>query len=157
MANTTPQNELKGKVVRKNYGQNDVASSQVSISEEGVKFRSYRDGTQIFLSPEKSIQAQKKLGADIIVPLDILLANSAKPKKMIENFHRTHRWEFRSLEEHLKDLKKQAMYCVIHGGTDKELRKLSIQYLTSLPFQGIAIGTSAALIFFWFFFPFFFF
>jgi queuine tRNA-ribosyltransferase len=138
MANTTPQNELKGKVVRR-YSES-TTTSKVSISEDGVKFRSYRDGSAIFLTPESSVQAQKKFAADIIIPLDILLANSAKPKKTIENFHRTHRWEHRSLAEHLRNLKQQAMYCVVHGGTDPELRRLSVEFLTSLPFQGIALG-----------------
>lgn len=55
---------------------------------------------------------------------------------------RTHRWETRSLKEHLKDVKNQAMYSVIHGGIDKELRTKSIDYLTSLPFDGYAIGGS---------------
>ncbi len=55
---------------------------------------------------------------------------------------RSHRWEARSLREHLKNVKDQAMYCVIHGGVDVELRTKSIEYLTSLPFDGYAIGGS---------------
>jgi len=62
--------------------------------------------------------------------------------KLAESVDRTHRWEARSLQEHLKDVRKQAMYCVVHGGVDHELRKTSVDYLTSLPFDGYAIGGS---------------
>lgn len=55
---------------------------------------------------------------------------------------RSHRWEARSLKEHLLDVQEQAMYAVIHGGVDKELRTKSLDYLTSLPFDGYAIGGS---------------
>lgn len=56
--------------------------------------------------------------------------------------YRTHRWETRSLKEHLKNVNQQAMYSVIHGGIDRELRTKSIDYLTTLPFDGHAIGGS---------------
>ena len=46
------------------------------------------------------------------------------------------------MEEHLKERKNQAMYCVVHGGVDKELRKRSVDYLASLDFDGFAIGGS---------------
>ena len=59
---------------------------------------------------------------------------------LVESVDRSHRWEARSLKEHLKDVKEQAMYCVVHGGIDRELRTKSVEYLTSLPFDGYAIG-----------------
>lgn len=143
MANTTAQDELKGKVVRTNKADGKPAPNLIrKISDEGVWFRSYRDGKLIELTPESSVQAQKKFGADIIIPLDILLPNAVTPKKMLESFHRTHRWEAASLQEHLKNLKQQAMYAVLHGGTHLGLRKLSLDYLSRLPFQGMAIGGS---------------
>jgi queuine tRNA-ribosyltransferase len=61
---------------------------------------------------------------------------------LVESVDRSHRWEARSLKEHLKDVKEQAMYCVVHGGIDRELRTKSVEYLTSLPFDGYAIGGS---------------
>lgn len=140
MANTTSQDELKGKIARK--GGNRAPNLLKKISEKGALFRSYRDGKLIELTPESSVQAQKKFGADIIIPLDILLPNAVSIKKLLEAFHRTHRWEAASLREHLKDLKQQAMYAVLHGGTNRDLRRLSIEYLSSLPFQGMAIGGS---------------
>jgi queuine tRNA-ribosyltransferase len=59
-----------------------------------------------------------------------------------DSVERTHRWEARSLKEHLLDVRNQSMYCVVHGGLDRELRKKSVDYLTSLPFDGYAIGGS---------------
>ena len=66
----------------------------------------------------------------------------AEPYAHLFAFFRTHRWETRSLKEHLKSIQNQAMYSVIHGGIDRELRTKSIDYLTSLPFDGHAIGGS---------------
>jgi queuine tRNA-ribosyltransferase len=114
----------------------------VKVTEEGAVFRSYRDGTQFLLTPETTVQAQKQIGADIIVPLDELPGYYTDRERLVESVERTHRWEARSLKEHLKDVKQQAMYCVVHGGLDFELRKQSVDYLTSLPFDGYGIGGS---------------
>ena len=114
----------------------------VKVTEEGVVFKSYRDGAKVYLSPESTVQAQKQIGADIIIPLDELPPYHIDPKALEASVERTHRWEARSLREHLKDIREQAMYCVIHGGLDRTLRKKSIDYLTSLPFDGFAIGGS---------------
>jgi queuine tRNA-ribosyltransferase len=126
----------------KSRGSKDYANSVLKISEEGVLFRSYRDGHKILLTPESSVQAQKDLGADIIIPLDELPAHNISEQQLKKSLERTHRWEQRSLNEHLKDRKNQAMYAVIHGSTNQSLRKISCDYLTSLPFDGFAIGGS---------------
>lgn len=114
----------------------------LKISEEGVLFRSYRDGSKILLTPESSILAQKALGADIIIPFDELPPYHIDAKKLKASLDRTHRWEKRSLDEHLKNPQDQAMYAVIHGGVDPELRKQSCDCLTQHPFDGFAIGGS---------------
>ena len=114
----------------------------VKITEEGVLFRSYRDGSPILLTPETSVLAQKALGADIIIPFDELPPYHIDPNKLKDSLHRTHRWEERSLLEHKKNPQQQAMYAVIHGGINPELRKLSCKTLTALPFDGFAIGGS---------------
>lgn len=114
----------------------------VKCTEEGVRFKSYRDGRKIMLTPESTVQAQKAYGADIIIPLDELPPHFTDRSILEESVERTHRWEARSLTEHLKDVKGQAMYCVVHGGLDVELRTKSVEYLTSLPFDGYAIGGS---------------
>ncbi|XP_049851520.1 queuine tRNA-ribosyltransferase-like isoform X2 [Schistocerca gregaria] len=145
MASTGPQDELKGKSVSK--WRNPCAGGAnrglvLKIDEEGVTFRSYRNGELLELTPEISVKAQKSIGANIILPLDILLPNSADFETLIDCFHRTHRWESRSLEEHLKDQGHQVMYAIIHGGTDVRLREASLEYLSRRPFQGFAIGGS---------------
>lgn len=114
----------------------------LKISEEGVTFRSYRDGRKILLTPESSIQVQKDLGADIIIPLDELPPYHIEQDDLKKSLARTHRWEKRSLEEHLKNPNGQAMYAVIHGGMDKDLRKLSCATLQDHSFDGYAIGGS---------------
>ncbi|MCS5712473.1 tRNA guanosine(34) transglycosylase Tgt [Candidatus Berkiella aquae] len=128
--------ELKGQGGKKH------PPSKMKVTEEGVVFRSYRDGTKIFLSPETSVQAQKDLGADIIIPLDELLPFHVDEATLKASFARTHRWELRSLAEHLKARQNQAMFAVIHGGTDLALRQQSCQLLTKEAFDGFAIGGS---------------
>jgi queuine tRNA-ribosyltransferase len=130
------KDELKSK------GSKKRDNAVLKINEDGVLFRSYRDGKRILLTPETSVQAQKQLGADIIIPFDELPPYHIDQKKLIESLHRTHRWEERSLKEHLKNTQEQAMYAVIHGGIDPVLRRLSADFLTKLPFDGFAIGGS---------------
>ncbi len=136
LAYGTVKDELKSR------GQKKGNSSVLKITEQGVLFRSYRDGAKVFLTPETSIAAQKDLGADIIIPLDELPPYHIDKNKLEESLHRTHRWEKRSLDAHLKNKNNQAMYAVIHGGTDINLRTQSCDYLTKLPFDGFAIGGS---------------
>ncbi len=128
--------ELKSRGKKKGDG------SVLKINEEGVTFRSYRDGRKILLTPESSIQTQKSLGADIIIPLDELPPYHIEKDELKTSLARTHRWEKRSLEEHLKNQNHQAMYSVVHGGIDPELRKQSCLTLRELPFDGFAIGGS---------------
>jgi queuine tRNA-ribosyltransferase len=136
LAYGTVKDELKSRGQKK--GDNLV----LKTSEDGVLFRSYRDGKQILLTPETSIAAQKDLGADIIIPFDELPPYHIDQRKLINSLHRTHRWEKRSLDAHLANRQNQAMYSVIHGGINKELRKESCDVLTKLPFDGHAIGGS---------------
>jgi queuine tRNA-ribosyltransferase len=130
------KNELKSR------GQKAVNNSVLRIDEQGVLFRSYRDGAQVLLTPETSVQAQKDLGADIIIPFDELPPYHISKQKLKESLERTHRWEKRSLDYHKQTPNNQAMYAVIHGGTDPELRKQSCDVLTKLSFDGFAIGGS---------------
>jgi len=126
----------------KSSGQKKHDNSVLKVSEEGVLFRSYRNGDKVLLTPESSVQAQKNLGADIIIPLDELPPYHIDQKALVNSLHRTHRWEKRSLDYHLADKNNQAMYSVIHGGIDKDMRKLSCDLLGKLAFDGHAIGGS---------------
>jgi queuine tRNA-ribosyltransferase len=116
--------------------------SVLKISEAGVLFRSYRDGQKVLLTPETSIIAQKEIGADIIIPFDELPGYHTDKKQLLKSLERTHRWEKRSLDEHLKNPNNQAIYAVVHGGIEKDLREKSVEFLKNLPFDGFAIGGS---------------
>ena len=126
----------------KSKGQKQGNNAVLKISEDGVLFRSYRDGSPVLLTPETSVQAQKDLGADIIIPFDELLPYHADAASLRKSFERTHRWEKRSLDEHLRNRQSQAMYAVIHGGIDKKLRSESCKILSELDFDGFSIGGS---------------
>ena len=117
-------------------------ASLLRVGEPGATFRSYHDGRAIELSPESSVEAQKALGADIIIPLDELPPYHISRERLHQSVRMSHRWEARSLRAHLARPQQQAMYAVVHGGTDEELRRESIEYLSSLPFDGFAIGGS---------------
>ena len=136
LAYGTVRDEIKSK------GKKSIQNSVAKITEDGVTFRSYRDGSKVILTPEISIQVQKDLGADIIIPFDELPPYHIDEKQLKKSLDRTHRWEKRSLDEHLKNPAQQAIYAVIHGGVNKEFRTLSCKTLTALPFDGYAIGGS---------------
>lgn len=114
----------------------------LKLNEEGVTFRSYRDGSVIVLTPESSVIAQQKMGADIIIPLDELPPYHRGPEELRRSFERTHRWMKRSLLQHRREDRPQIMYGVVHGGLDPELRHESIRRLEQDGFEGLALGGS---------------
>jgi len=128
--------ELKSKGTKKQDGM------VIKITEDGVLFRSYRDGSKMLLTPETSIAAQKDLGADIMICFDELPPYHIDPSKLKTSLDRTHRWERRSLEAHKQNPKNQALYAVIHGGINPDLRRQSCEYLTTLDYDGFSIGGS---------------
>lgn len=132
--------ELKRAVLNKRN--NNASGTVLKIDEQGVTFRSYRDGKKIFLSPENSVDAQKAFGADIIIPLDELPPHHIDERSLINSLSRTHRWEERSLHQHLKNVNQQAMYGVIHGSTSVRLREISADHIRKLDFDGLCIGGS---------------
>lgn len=129
-------NELKSRGTKQQGG------SVLKINEDGVLFRSYYNGEKVLLTPESSVRAQKDLGADIIIPFDELPPYHISPQELKTSLERTHRWEKRSLEEHLRNPQGQAMYAVVHGGVDPEMRKASCEFLNTLPFDGYSVGGS---------------
>ena len=136
LAYGTVKDEIKSK------GKKSQQNSVAKIREEGVTFRSYRNGDKVILTPESSIQAQKEIGADIIIPFDELPPYHIDERKLKKSLDRTHRWEKRSLDEHLKNPNQQAIYAVVHGGINPDFRSLSCKTLTALPFDGFAVGGS---------------
>ncbi len=109
------------------------------ITEEGVHFRSHLDGAKKFLSPEKAIDIQNKLGADIIMSFDECPPFDESYDYMKKSVERTSRWAERGLEAHRK-MDKQGLFGIIQGGGNKELRMQSARDLLSMDFPGYSIG-----------------
>ena len=116
--------------------------SLVKITEEGATFKSYLDGKQHTLSPEKSIQVQRALGADLIVVLDECTPFHVDKAYTERSMHLSHRWGERSLAEFNKGPEIQALYGITQGGVYPDLRRASADFINSLPFFGHAVGGS---------------
>ena len=107
------------------------------VSDEGVLFRSHIDGSEHFFTPELAIQLQEALGADIIMAFDECPPYSDDFDAVRESMERTHRWAQRCRESQQRD---QALYGIVQGGMFEELRRQSATFITSLGFDGYAIG-----------------
>lgn len=117
--------------------------SLLKITEKGAQFRSYRSGEAMMLTPEDSIEIQRKLGADLIYQLDECTAFHNDRDYTAKSMERSHRWGDRSLVEFARThTGKQALYGIIQGGVYEDLRKVSCDWTRSRPFFGTAIGGS---------------
>ena len=127
-------------------GEDEIKPQSVKITEDGVVFRSHLDGSLHEFTPEKSIKIQKKLGADIILAFDECSPYPSTHQYAKQAMERTHRWAQRSLAESNVQSEKfkvktyQSLYGIIQGGVYKDLREESTRFISSLPFDGIAIG-----------------
>jgi len=118
------------------------ASKFATVDDNGATFKDPSSGKTIHLNPKKSIEIQQNLGADIILALDECtspLSDYEYTKKAME---RTHRWAKESLDYHnkKKSKTKQSLYGIIQGGEYPDLRLESAKFISSLGFDGIAIG-----------------
>ena len=110
-----------------------------AIDDDGVTFRSHHDGSLHRFTPESSIAIQEALGADVAVAFDQPVPPaSTDPREVAVAAERTHRWAERSLAAHRRP--DQALFGVIQGGLDPELRRASTRVIAGLPFDGINIG-----------------
>lgn len=109
------------------------------ITEEGVHFRNHLSGEKLFIDPEKSIEIQNALGADIIMSFDECPPYPADRDYVKKSLERTSRWAERSLNAHSRP-NDQALFGIVQGGMYKDLREQSIKELTSLDFPGYSIG-----------------
>lgn len=109
------------------------------IEEEGVYFRNHLNGDKLFLSPEKSIQIQNDLGADIIMAFDECPPYPATYEYMLQSVDRTTRWAKRCKEAHQRP-KEQGLFGIVQGGEFEDLRKRSAEALVELDFPGYAVG-----------------
>lgn len=115
----------------------------LKISEDGVSFRSYLDGRKIFLSPEVSIDVQRKLGADFIVQFDECTPYHVEKNYTASSMEMSMRWGDRSLAEwKRKDNGAQKVYGIVQGGVYPDLRKISSEYTKNAEFFGTALGGS---------------
>lgn len=108
------------------------------ISEEGVEFRSHLDGSRHFISPEKSIQIQRVLGADIIMAFDDCTPYPAGKREAATSMRRSMRWAERCRKAAADS--SQALFGIVQGGIFADLRHESLARLEELDFPGIAMG-----------------
>ena len=109
-----------------------------TIDDDGATFRSHLDGSTHHFTPEKAIAIQEALGADVAVAFDHPVYPSSERAVVEDATERTHRWAERSLAAHHRE--DQALFGVIQGGLDPELRERSTRFIASMPFDGLNIG-----------------
>lgn len=142
---------------------------KAKITEDGVEFRSVIDGSKHFFTPEKSMQIQRDLGADIIFAFDECTSPHASKKYLREAMERTHRWAERCIIENKKHQEKsscsesprvalasstrlssqdffpdvfQSLFGIVQGGRHEDLRKESAKIISGIDFDGFGIGGS---------------
>lgn len=109
------------------------------IKESGVTFRSPRDGRIIEITPEKSIQIQNALGADVIMAFDECPPTGVSHETMKASIERTYRWLERCLTAHQRP-QEQALFAIVQGGIYEDLRAAAAESLVKLDLPGYAIG-----------------
>lgn len=126
--------------------QEDMApmGNMATITEEGVEFRSYKDGSKHFFTPERSMEIQWKLGADIIFAFDECTSPMASYDYQQQALARTERWARRCIVRHneLDTKDEQALFGVVQGGRFQDLREQAARTMAELPFDGYGIGGS---------------
>ena len=112
----------------------------VRVDEDGVTFLSHIDGSAHRFTPERSIEMQENIGADIIFAFDECTSPLLSREKIEASLARTHRWAKRSFDAHTR--KDQALFGIVQGGRYPDLRKQSAEYIASIDFDGFGIGGS---------------
>lgn len=108
------------------------------ITEEGVRFRNDFNGNEELFSPEKSIEIEEALGADIIMSFDECIPYPADYEYVKRSTERTLRWAKRGLEAHKRN--DQALFGIVQGGAYKDLREYAAKELAKMDFPGYSIG-----------------
>lgn len=117
----------------------------VKIDNEGVTFTSHKDGSLHRFTPERSVEIQHALGADIFFAFDECTSPLAPYEYQKEAMERTHAWAKRSLSAHRQNVKageRQAIFGIVQGGAFEDLRKESARFIGDLDFDGYGIGGS---------------
>jgi queuine tRNA-ribosyltransferase len=109
------------------------------VDDDGVTFRSHLDGSVHRFTPEHAIGVQQALGSDVAVALDQPVPPGSSSRSAVADAtERTHRWAERSLAAH--DRPDQALFGIVQGGLEPDLRAASARFIASLPFDGICLG-----------------
>jgi len=128
--------EVKGR-----RGRPPLKGGVLGIGEDGVRFRSYIDGSECFLSPERSMEVQAELGSDIALAFDECTPFRADYDYTAASTERTHRWLARCLDWHAANgPPRQAVFGIVQGGTHEDLRRRSAAAIAAAGVDGIAIG-----------------
>lgn len=115
-----------------------IFSLDPQIEEAGARFRSTYDGSEVFLGPEESMQVQQALAADVVMVLDVLIGLPAPPEDVKAAMEQTLRWSERALASHHRP--DQALFGIVQGGVDPDMRARSARATSRLGFQGFGIG-----------------
>ena len=141
MGHGTVADEIKGRAAQ---FAGERSGAILAIEEEGVRFRSYLDGSTKFMGPETSMEVQAALGSDIALVFDECTPFHADREYTARSTERTHRWLDRCLQWHAQHGPEgQTVYGIVQGGTDEDLRRSSAQAVAARDaLGGIAIGGS---------------
>ena len=140
---------LGARKVAKPMGSSHEEIPFAKVDDEGVTFQSHLDGTKHRFTPESAIKIQHELGADIIMAFDEATADHLGYEYAKQAMERTHAWAKRSLSTHLSSLRRQgsnkhpALFGIIQGSIFKDLRQESAKFISSLDFDGVALGGEA--------------
>ena len=115
-----------------------IFSLEPRITEEGATFRSVYDGSKVSLTPEEAVAVQQRLGPDIAMVLDICVGLPASRERVESDMRQTLRWAERCLSAHTRE--DQALFGIVQGGVDPELRAESASATADLGFPGFGIG-----------------
>lgn len=138
------------KVAKEGDGDENEEGSQeepklAHIDEDGVTFKSPFDGSKHKFTPERSIEIQHNIGADMIFAFDECTSPRASYEYQKEAMERTHRWAERSLAAHKKNSEaseSQALFGIVQGGRFQDLREESARVISKMDFDGFGIGGS---------------
>lgn len=108
------------------------------VTDQAAVFRSHIDGSQVVLGPERAVEIQEALGSDVAMVLDHVIGLPALPDSLRGATERTVRWAERSLRARSRP--DQALFAIVQGGTDQDLRHWCVERLRTMPFEGFAIG-----------------
>jgi queuine tRNA-ribosyltransferase len=136
LAHGNVADEVKGR-----RGTRQGRGSVLHIGEDGVRFRSYVDGSERFLGPEESMAVQAELGSDIALAFDECTPYHADRDYTARSTERTHRWLDRCLDWHGREGPAgQAVFGIVQGGVHEDLRRASAEFVSGAGVDGIAIG-----------------